>query len=285
MRLKREFLALVGLLITLNISAQKPTEYKLQKGDQFKVSVVVKQDIEQNMFGQTVTTTQEITSTDLYEVVEANSDEYLLKTTGLSRTLLTESPQGSMSMDSDLEGDEHLAFRALSGKSYYIRMNKYGKVMSIEGLDELSTAVKNDLEGTVLEGSADQLLTAYDVKTLTSAFDGQFYIYKEPRKRWNRETNMVVNNLPINITYDFSYSGDSEITAEGDMTLSGDFETMGQQMSAEMAGNQKSVFSLDSQTGLSTDISTVQKMEGSLSIQDTSIPMSFTTEVTVRIIR
>ncbi|OEK03616.1 hypothetical protein BFP97_19770 [Roseivirga sp. 4D4] len=283
MKFKKEILALLGLFVALNLSAQKPTEYKLNKGDQFRVSVVVKQDIEQNMFGQNMTTTQEITTIDLYEVVDTNNDGFLFKTTGLSRTLLSKTPQGSMSMDSDLDGDEHLAFRALSGKSYYIWMNKYGKVLSIEGLDELGEAVKKDLTGTVLESSADQLLTSFDAKTLTTSFDGQFYIYKEPGKQWDREANMVVNNLPISVTYAFSYSGDAEITSEGDMILSGEFETMGQQMTAEMIGTQKSVFSLDAQTGMSKSIKTIQELEGELSIQGTSVPMSLKTEVTVEI--
>jgi|GEM_PF-3018662 len=283
MKFKKEILALLSLLVTLNLSAQRPTEYKLSKGDQFKVSVVVKQDIQQDMFGQTMATTQEITTVDLYEVVDTDSDGFLLKTTGLSRTLLTESAQGSMSMDSDLDGDEHLAFRALSGKSYYVRMNKYGKALSIEGLDELGEAVKKDLAGTVLEASADQLLTSFDAKTLITSFDGQFYIYKEPGKPWDREASMVVNNLPINITYGFSYSADTEITASGDMVLSGDFETMGQPMSAEMIGTQKSVFSLDPQTGMSTAIKTIQDMEGELNVQGTSVPMRLKTEVAVKI--
>ncbi len=285
MKFKKEVLALLGLLVTLNLAAQRPTEYKLNKGDQFRVSVVVKQDIQQDMFGQTMTTTQEITTIDLYEVVDKNKEGFLFKTTGLSRTLLTEGPQGTVSMDSDLDGDEHLAFRALSGKSYYIWMNKYGKVLSIEGLDELGEVVKKDLAGTVLEGSAEQLLTAYDTKTLTTSFDGQFYIYKEPGKPWDREASMVVNNLPINITYGFSYSSDSEITVDGDMILSGAFETMGQQMTAEMVGTQESVFSLDANTGMSTNIKTIQEMEGELNVQGTSVPMRLKTEVEVKITR
>lgn len=285
MKFKKEIIALFGLFIALNLSAQKPTDYKLKKGDQFRVSVVVKQDIEQDMFGQTTTTIQEITTVDLYEVVDVNGDGFLFKTTGLSRTLLTKGPQGTMSMDSALDGDDHLAFSVFNGKSYYVRMNKYGRTLSIEGLDKFGEAVKKDLAGTVLEGSADQLLSAYDVKTLTNSFDGQFYIYKEPGKEWDREANMVFNNLPISVTYGFSYSGDSEITANGDMILSGEFETMGQEMSAEMIGTQKSVFSINASTGMSKSIKTVQDMEGQLEIQSMSVPMRLKTEIDVKITR
>lgn len=274
------------LLLSAGAFAQTgPTEYNLKSGDQFKVAVTIKQNIDQTMLGQVMKTTQTINTVDLYEVVSVTEASYLLKTTGLSRSLLTETPQGSVSIDSDLDGDDHLAFRALTGKSYYAEMNKYGRLLRFSGLEELKKAVEDDLEGTMLQGSADQLMLAFDPETLGTAFDGQFYIYQEPGKSWNRDSEMVVNNLPISVSYDFSRSATNEITAKGAMVLTGEIEAMGQTVTAEMTGDQTSIFKLDPVTGLSKSIRTTQDMDGALEVQDISVPMVLKTIVEVVITR
>ncbi len=271
----------IFLVLSTSLSGQK--RYNLKVGDQFKVRATVKQDIEQTMLGQLMTTEQTIVTVDLYEVVEADSKGYLLRTTGLSRSLLTENAQGSVTMDSDLEGDDHLAFRALTNKSYYVRMSPYGKFIGLEGVDKLKDEVRKDLEGTLLENSVDELMSAYNSETLGTAFDGQFYIYPEPGKPWSRSAQMTVNNLPVNTSLDFSRPSRGEIRASGVMAISGEFEVMGQVMSADMSGDQSSVFTLDKKTGLAKTISTIQQMEGSLDVQDISVPMTLKTKVTVEV--
>lgn len=274
---------LLTLLITLTIGLFGQSRYNLKVGDQFKVTATVKQDVDQTMLGQVITIEQTITTVDLYEVTEADNSGYLFRTTGLSRSLNTENAQGSVTMDSDLNGDEHLAFRVLTNKSYYVRMNPYGKCMGFEGMEKFRDDVREDLKGTVLEGSTDDLMMAFDDKTLKTAFDGQFFIYQEPGETWHRSAEMTVNNLPITTSLDFSRTADSEITASGAMAISGEFEVMGQMMSADMSGDQSSVFKLDKKAGLARTISTIQEMEGSLEVQDLSVPMTLKTKVTVKI--
>lgn len=271
------------MLMTLGLMAQRPSAYKLKLGDQFRVTATIKQNIEQTMLGQTMETVQTIKTVDLYEVVAVTGQGYKMRTTGLSRSLYTESGGGSVTMDSDMEGDDHLAFRALTGKSYYVLMNQYGRFLSFEGMDSFNSAVKTELEGTILEDQADQLLEGFDEASLSTAFNGQFYIYPEPGESWERTVKTAVNGLPVSVTYDFSWQDNNTILATGDMTMSGELETMGQVMTADMTGSQTSEFKLDPTTGLAMTITTLQDMDGSLELQDISVPMVLKTEVTVRI--
>ena len=134
MNFKTTLVTLV-LLAAIYTSAQSQDRYRFKVGDQFKVTSEVKQEIEQTTLGQTIETTQNITTVDQYEVVKASDNEFLLKTTGLSRSLYTETGGGSVSFDSDMEGDEHLAFRAMTNKTYYVRINQYGRFLGFEGMD------------------------------------------------------------------------------------------------------------------------------------------------------
>ena len=142
MKFKKTGLAVLLMLLVCQLQAQRPKGYKLEVGEQFKVTATVEQDITQSMLGQSIETQQTITTVDLYEVVSVTNSEIKMRTTGMSRSLFTETGGGSVSMDSDLEGDEHLAFRALTNKSYYVVINKYGRFLRFEEMDKFHSAVK-----------------------------------------------------------------------------------------------------------------------------------------------
>jgi len=283
MNYRKVFTLLLLVGFTFQLHAQRPSRYNLRVGDQFKVTASVEQDITQTMFGQKVETEQNITTIDLYEVISVSDEGYLMKTTGLSRNLKMSSAQGEVSIDSDLGGDEHLAFRALTNKSYYVEMNWYGRFLRFQGIDEMKEEIRKELLGTLLEENTDDLMAGIEEETLSNAFNGQFYIYPEPGKSLDREATMVVNNLPVTIAYNFSWVDDGTISATGDMSLSGDFEVMGQQMTAAMEGIQTSLFKIDAETGLAMTIETEQDLDGSLEFQDISIPMTIKTMVEVTV--
>ena len=282
---RRMYIAVLALLLaSTHLFAQAPTRYTLSEGDTFTATSVVDQNIEQSLFGQTMTTTQNIISVDIYEVVAVTAQGYRLKTTGISRKLDTTSPQGTISMDSEKEGDDNLAFRALSGKTYFIDMDHTGKVISMDGVTELKDAVRAELAGTALESVAESLLDAYSETTLFNSFEGLFHIYPEAgNTSLNRQEEMVINNLPIFMDISFKPEGANSIVADGTLTMLGDINVGGVPMTADMKGTQTSTFSINAANGMSTKIETIQDMEGELQVQGTSVPMTLKTKVTVTI--
>ncbi len=278
-------LGLLGVLLSvaLQLTAQGPQSYTFKVGDQFRVTAEVNQDIIQTMLGQEMETKQTITTVDFYEVVAVTNEGYKMRTTGLSRSLYTEAGGGSVAIDSEKEGDDNLAFRVLTGKSYYVVMNRYGRLLRFEGMDDFNNAVKSDLAGTILEDQADALLTAFEEKPLKTAFNGQFYIYKEPGKDWGRSVDTEINQLPISVDYTFSRVDAQTIKATGPMVMVGEMEIMGNQMTADMSGDQTTFFKVDSSTGLPSTINTLQSMTGSLEVSDLTVPMTLKTEVSVKI--
>ena len=128
-------------------------------------------------------TTQSITTVDRYEVVKVTDSEIHILTTGISRSLYTETAGGSVTMDSDLE-EMSTCICVLTGKSYTIVMNKYGRFLRFEEMEAFRNDVSAELKGTILEDSVDDLLAGFEEKTLSTA-EGQFYIYPEPSKQWN----------------------------------------------------------------------------------------------------
>lgn len=284
MKLRISLVAAALLFLNTSIFAQSVKGYSLSKGKTFTVSSEINQDIEQIMLGQTMKTTQKISTVDVYEVVAVTDLGYRLKITGLSRKLDLVSPQGNASMDSELEGDDHLALRALSGKSYFVDINRQGKVLGMEGLEEMHTAIRNDLKGTALEFSAGQLISPLNQPTLTTTFESQFYIYPpDGIDQLTKKEEIVVNNLPISVDLTYSWSDDNTIVAKGNLSLKGDINIGGIAMVAVMEGEQAGTHNINAVSGLSTSIETEQILNGELQVQGTSVPMKIKSKVVVTI--
>lgn len=243
------------------------------------VKVTISQEIDQQVMGQEIVTKQEIVTLDRYAVEAVTPNGYRLKTTGLSRVLSLESPQVSMTMDSSQDGDEHLAFRAISGKSFFVEISKTGRVLDISGLETLRQEVESELSGTNLEASAGDLLSAFEPGPLASAIEGQLRIYPEPGESWAYKTELSVNNLPVSLETSFRWGEGNTILAEGVLTLTGDIETNGMVVNARMAGNQDSSFQVEETTGLPTVIDTTQSMVGALTVGGMEIPMAINTVI------
>lgn len=285
LRIRRVSIVCVVLLTGISLYAQKPKSYKFNKGDKFRVTVEITQNIKQNILGEDYATRQDISSTDDYEVVEVSSEGFTLKTTGIWRKMKSSGPGSNFELDSNVAGEENLMFKVMTGKTYYISMDRYGEVLGITGLEGIVAEMKKELAGTDLEESADEILAAYNEEDLTNSFEGQFYIYNTPGTPWGRKLDQQVNGMPVKLDMDFKWEGNSTIVGEGTMNMSGDMEALGGSITANMSGTQSSRFEVDSSSGLATKIQTIQEMEGTLEMDVGSIPMSFKTEINVTIAR
>lgn len=275
---KTVLILVIGILFQGLIAAQKPQGYNLDKGLIIKVLSDVNQVISQTVQGQNYETNQKIVTSDQFEVMKVLDNGYKIKMTGMYRTLSMQGPGQQMEMDSRIEGESNLAFKALTGKSFDFIMNKKGKVLSIEGLNEYYDAIKAELAGTALEGSIETIIESINEETLKSGIEGQFNIYPNSNElNWNRTSKTVANNLPVTVTSEFSWDSDVSILAAGEMSLEGSTTVQGMEMSTTMKGTQNSIFDLDRGTGMSTLIQTQQEMKGQMEMQAMTIPMEMTT--------
>lgn len=267
----------VGLLVVTVLTAQKPRYYNLKVGDKFTASAEITQTVEQDLMGQSQTTNQTILNVDEYEVMSFENGIYRLKSTGIRRKVKM-SGALDLEMDSDAEGPVNLAMSALTGKSFYMKMDRYGKVIELENFDNYKEEVGADFEGTMLEGQKDLILKELQEKTIKTSFEIYFNLYAPgKRKTWEAEYEMTVNNLPIAVATSYARKGAKKIAATGKMTLTGEIEIQGAVMTADLSGTQLTNYQLDKKTGLPTKVETNQDLSGEMKLQGMTIPMTIKT--------
>ncbi len=274
----------VGLLVVTALSAQKPKSYELKVGQEFTLDVLVESNSEQEIMGQKQVINQNVNNVDKYEVVSKDVDGYRLKVTGMRRKVVMSGIAGDINMDSAEEGEEHLAMRALTGKAYFMDINKYGKVLKLDGFAAYKEEIKAGFEGTSLAAQADQVLASVSEENALTTFESFFYIYSpEGEKNWQNTYTMTLNGLPVNITLDYSRPDANQVLANGTLELSGDIEVQGMKMQAELSGTQVTTFQLHKKTGLSERIDLSQTLSGDMMMQSITVPMTVKTKSTATI--
>lgn len=279
-------------LITAGLSlipASKPAKidgYDFKKGEKYELKVSMDQQVTQSAMGQTMETKSKIETIEEMEVLDVSGDVFTIKITGKKRYMNMSIPtMGDQVMDSDGSGPMDQPFKIMTGKSYTIKMNRIGKVLEIEGLEEMVKTMKEEFSGTQFAAQAGQLLSVYEKEALMNTLTTQFLIYPENgENEWSQSSTMVVGNIPVELSTELSYKDDKTIYGEGKVGMDGDISTMGMTMQAKMDGTQQTIIDLAS-NGVPSKIQTIQEAEGELEAQGQKIPMSISTESTTTYVK
>lgn len=285
--MRRSIRLALALMMTISLAhAQKPTGYILKKGDVFTMATVAKQDIQQEVMGESMTTEQTISNTDELEVTAVNGDIYTIKITGIRRAASVQSPMGTTDIDSDKDGDINSTLRIMSGKSYSVEMNSMGKVLKAIGVEEMKKAMSQEMTDAGMGASADQVLAAYSDEMLMNGLNAQLAFYEgNTGSEWTSKTSSVVNNLPVELENSYKWDGDLTILAEAKIDMNGTLEIMGTSLKTAMAGDQQTIIDLDIKTGMPSKIQSIQMVEGNIEADGMTIPMSIVSETTTTIVK
>ncbi len=268
----------IGLILTclvsLQLNAQKPKAYRLKVGDKFVVTADITQHVEQDMLGQKLITEEYKLTVDEYEVVKQGKGIIRLKTTGLRRKL-TSLGLTNVDLDSDGEGEKNDPIKVLVGKSYYITINDYGKVLNLEGLEGFRKQVRDELKTTTVASYTTRVLDQIDEEVIKSSFETLFYIYSpDGRKKWHRESEMTLDNMSLSVSTDFVREKGKKLVAKAQLSFIGVMEVEGKGAAAEMKGTQVSTFVLDKKTGLIKSAEITQDITAELNLQNFDLPMT-----------
>lgn len=285
--MRKRMMLTMSLLLTVTIAqAQKPSGYKLNKGDKYTITSETDIGTSQEAMGQTIETNQTALNVNDYEILEVNGDIYTLRATNVRRKVTISSAFMSTEMDSDVEGDQNVPFKLMTGKSYTFKMNKFGQILEINGLESLKADLKKELEGTMFSATADQILTVYDQKMIKGELEAQFTFYNTGSgSEWTTKTDSNVNNIPASFENKYKWDNDKTILLSSTISVDGDIPAMGQAMKTVLNGDQQTIIDLNRQTGFPTKIQSQQQMKGSMEAQGMQIPMTMTAETTTTVVK
>jgi len=269
----------VLMIIVMGAFAQKPTRYNLKKGDIFLMTARIKQDIQQQIQGQSITTDQNLINADELEVIAVNGDFYTIKITSVRRVISLQSPMGNTEMDSDNKDQNSLPLRIMNGKSYAVEMDRLGRILKVLGTSDMRNAMRNEFNDAGMGAVADQMLANYSDDLLKNSMESLMAIYDQDNgSEWTIKTAAVVNNIPVDMENTFSWGDDDTLLALAKINVNGTMSVMGTEVNTEMKGNQETTIDLDVKTGMPKKVEAIQKVEGNLYATGITIPMTIISE-------
>lgn len=247
--------------------------YQLTVGQSFEVTQEIDMTLDQNVMGQNMQLVQKITKKDLLEVLSDEGGSFEIKSTiKAMRIAMTIPMAGETVMDSEGDSPMDASFKALVDKSFSFVINQFGEITEFKGLEDLRTAVSEEMGG-ITGAELDGIVGAYSEEALkaTMAYEYGFYAGNSS-KEWEKDYNMDLNNMPVELKVKHWYDNDSTILAEGNMLIKGDMTQMGVAMSANLNGTQNTIYDL-SKNGMPTKIQTMIIGEGTLTAQGIDVPL------------
>lgn len=291
-------IATAGLLSILlltcnNLIADKPEialKFNLQPGDRYLFSSVVNQHITQDMMGQQITTTQDISTDYIYDVQSVQS--------GISTINVT---FNAIKMDTDIGGMQRLTYDSadpeagtselkvmstLVGKSFLIYINDEGNVEEVEGLAEILGAVdgqqseilKQSFSDSTMIQNMNQIINIYPTKavaigdTWTKTFSGPIAGLMRSTATSNFSLSKIEGDVAV-------------LDIDGQMNLSkltgAGGNPMLQHAEFNLGGTQEGTLEVDIKSGLPLQTKLKQDISGNIEIQGMQIPMTILSNITI----
>ncbi|TAF35197.1 MAG: hypothetical protein EAZ57_01470 [Cytophagales bacterium] len=296
---KFAFILFICLWAATVSMAQKtmPLTYNLPVGHSFTLTQVSKMGVMQNISGMELETLQTTEGTNTLKVVESNNDAIKFEVAHTSFKRSIQTMHMNQTTDAANPQDAHSKFlAALLGKTFFMSIDKYGKIMSTEGLEKAVEAAKvsmGDLSPADAAAAEQTAVAMGNAEIFTKNMQAVFLIYSKDKVGKNSEWSYVTESAePLSLAQQHNIKvlklgkKGGVFTAYIDMspTTTSDYVlgTGNLEVKNEVAG--KNICSIITQkNGLLSSMTSNANLSGTISIkanaqipQDMVIPCSYT---------
>jgi hypothetical protein len=297
-RLKRLLSGVIvtGLLVSLTACNSGLALYiDVEKGDNYNYHLVSKTTTSMDANGQKVKTVQD-TTTDFGITVEDKDEEgnMNLKYTYDALQVEMDANGTKMSFDSKKQSEDNplsTVYGAIIGKTFNCKMNKYGEVQEISGIDEMmnsildETQVKDDPNAEALKEQIKNTLNeSFGDEAIKSSIQQSTMIYPKGTVKagdsWETSYDMKLlgnTNVKSKYTLDKLEGEIAYVTMTADMSF-GDGEStkvMGIDMKPDLKGTITGNLKINKNNGFLCDGTMKLEMKGSMGYTDPSTQKEF----------
>jgi hypothetical protein len=305
MRLRTIASAVGGIVLVVLCGSGAATtrlEWKLAKGKTYYQRTVMDQQIAQTVMGQEQKIEQATGLGLKLQVLDVDAQGNMrIQYTYLWTKLKQVNPMAQVDYDSSRQspvpaGAE--SFAALVGQSYTIKMTPKGKVLDVNGVEQLKEAVLKKLPAGAETGPMASTIAAYtDKDNLKQMTEARMAIFPDkpvsPGDSWNKDMTVAIG-FPVIIqskwTLQKEEAGVATITLTS--TLRPDpsappMDTGGMKLNCNLSGTQEGTLQVAEVTGLLTASKARQQLKGDVKVAASAgappamaIPMTIDTQIT-----
>ena len=276
-----------GLVLALNLT----------EGGVYRASSTTEQSVLQEILGEAQTTDQTIGLDYAYTVDSIDADGNLtVSVTYEAARFEQEGDSGSVVYDSETSADvpaEAIGYAALVGSGFEIELSPDGRVLAIDGVDELLSSMFDDMElppGPESDLLRDTLETTFGEEALIASLEQSLNFYPDGPvavgDSWRDEQSLTFGFAFVaSTTWTLVDRRDGLATIEVVSTIESDPDAepldLGViQVEMSLAGEQSGELVIDEATGWVVQSRLMQDLAGEMSGEGVEIPMSIESVIT-----
>lgn len=294
------FVAAMVLSLGLPAEAKKvKLQYQLKAGDQFKYELSVKQEILQEVMGQSQATTLNNSHTYEFKVIEAAPDgSYLVNVSLVAVSMSMATPMGDVKFnsESDTVTPEFAKSLAVSlNEIYSFKLSPLGKVSDVkapEGIVEKVNKTMEGLKGSPMQMAAGSAGVAASAEGFQKTIENMVMTFPdggaETKKPWEEEskTNQMISFKVLSKCELIKSSDEAnEISVKAQIIQDPDsppMEMEGMNLTYELAGAKEGVFVLETATGLIKSAESTTSISGTISVDSPQLQSPMSIPMTIR---
>ncbi|MDB5197404.1 MAG: hypothetical protein JWP88_1775 [Flaviaesturariibacter sp.] len=287
--MKKIFLFAAIALATTSYAQKVNGKLSFQKGQKLEVVTQTKKESSQEVMGQSVESTANITMTEVYDVQDAggNGDTIEHK---VKRLMFTGEGMGqSQTFDSEKEADRkgemgQLLDKKLLKNKYTLMLDGSGKVSGVKADDDNPQGKKGEEDAMAAMMSQQLGLSMAMPKTGDNSF---FKILPDKEvgvgETWTETTS--VDGAKVTKNYKVTGITDGEIMVDftADSKMEKTMQLMGTDATITATDKAIGKISLDRKTGVMKQMTGSSKTEGTVEVQGMTIPITATTTTTTTV--
>ncbi|WP_157278665.1 DUF6263 family protein [Olivibacter sitiensis] len=278
------FVVIVSLPQWMLAQSSVDLKLRIKPQDKFSVEQKLVQEIKQVAMGQEVNIIQNSKISYDYDVLAANAEEIVIRSTFRSIQLDMTTPQGNLSIDSEQDIDSVNPLKPVGemvGKSFSIYLSPKGEVNKVEGFTSMFEQMDNEATKNMIE-------QMFNDELMAKSFEAIFKIYPSGSVKkgdsWNSTISATTGGMFITTSentytlYDLA-NDHATINVQSDVRIApaGNGKMMGMDMEYDLKGIQTGKIVVDVNTGMASDFTIEQLISGAIKAQGMTIPVTIKT--------
>ena len=297
--------AVIGLVLVAlcgGATAATQLQWKLPNGKTYYQRTMVNQQIVQSAMGQEMTVDQNIGLGQKLQVLDVDAQGNMrIQYTYVWARFKQSNPATQVDIDYDSSQQKPVpagaeSFAALIGQTYTIKMTPKGKILDVNGVEQLKQAVLKKLPAGAQPNPMDPTGAYMDKDSLRQMTEARMAIYPDkpvsPGESWSKDITMAVGfTMMMKAKWTLQKEEAGVATIASVVTVKTDpakpMEMGGMKLNFDMSGTQEGTTRVAEATGLIVSSKEHQLLKGELRIgapaegqPAMSIPMSVDTNAT-----
>ena len=284
-------IGIIGLILMLAIAcksgnSEKNTtekytfEYNLPQGETFKQILSVESKTTQQYLGQTMENAINVNMSSSFKVKDASADNYLVDMTYDAMRMDMNYMGMHFSFDSDTDKEKAFGldfspiFKAMTNIPIELRINKNGKIKSINGFEKILEAMNDaasEIDETTKEAMMQEFSKQFSDKAIREMFE-QVGMYFPPHpiaigEKWDLKVQTTIN-IPVDMDMKMTLTDVTDniaiIKGTGTISSNGKQDINGVSATVKLKGTQTATIEFDIKTGWVKNADIEQNLKGTV---------------------